>query len=157
MFCPKCKDEFREGFTHCAGCNVDLVEDLSAATGSSSAGPGKSKATPAPNFPVRLAEFCGFLSLEEARHARDQLRLKKIRAEVVLREPFDASWDEPIQEEAWLRVEASRIKEVSAILDDDGSGSEPEGDGQFGCSKCGQMVAEEESFCPKCGARFEGE
>ena len=156
MFCPKCKDEFREGFTHCAGCNVDLVEDLSTATGSSSAGPGKSKATPAPNFPVRLAEFCGFFSLEEARHARDQLRLKRIRAEVVLREAPDASWDEPIQEEAWIRVEAARVKAVNAILDDDAD-SEPEGASHFGCSECGEKVAAEESFCPKCGARFEGD
>ncbi len=28
MFCPVCKGEFREGFTHCDNCNVDLVEDL---------------------------------------------------------------------------------------------------------------------------------
>ena len=28
MFCPKCKAEFREGFTECKKCNVDLVEEL---------------------------------------------------------------------------------------------------------------------------------
>ena len=28
MFCPVCKGEFREGFTHCDNCNVDLVTDL---------------------------------------------------------------------------------------------------------------------------------
>ena len=28
MFCPKCKAEFREGFTECTKCNVDLVEEL---------------------------------------------------------------------------------------------------------------------------------
>ena len=28
MFCPVCKGEFREGFTHCDDCNVDLVENL---------------------------------------------------------------------------------------------------------------------------------
>lgn len=28
MFCPKCRDEFREGFTHCKKCGVDLVETL---------------------------------------------------------------------------------------------------------------------------------
>ena len=28
MFCPVCKGEFREGFTHCDNCNVDLVQDL---------------------------------------------------------------------------------------------------------------------------------
>lgn len=29
MFCPKCKAEYREGFTRCAECEVDLVPELS--------------------------------------------------------------------------------------------------------------------------------
>jgi hypothetical protein len=28
MFCPKCKAEYREGFTMCADCNVKLVNSL---------------------------------------------------------------------------------------------------------------------------------
>ena len=28
MFCPKCKDEYRDGFYVCAECNVALVHDL---------------------------------------------------------------------------------------------------------------------------------
>lgn len=28
MFCPNCKAEYREGFTRCADCGVDLVEKL---------------------------------------------------------------------------------------------------------------------------------
>ena len=28
MWCPKCKNEYREGFTHCPDCDVDLVESL---------------------------------------------------------------------------------------------------------------------------------
>ncbi len=28
MFCPKCKAEYRQGFTRCADCDVDLVEVL---------------------------------------------------------------------------------------------------------------------------------
>lgn len=28
MFCPKCRAEYREGFSRCADCSVDLVEDL---------------------------------------------------------------------------------------------------------------------------------
>lgn len=31
MFCPKCGAEYREGFTHCADCSVDLVNDEPAA------------------------------------------------------------------------------------------------------------------------------
>ena len=28
MYCPKCQAEYREGFTVCADCNVELVEAL---------------------------------------------------------------------------------------------------------------------------------
>ncbi len=28
MFCPKCKSEYREGFSKCADCDVDLVPEL---------------------------------------------------------------------------------------------------------------------------------
>ena len=28
MFCPNCGAEYREGFTHCPDCNVDLVDKL---------------------------------------------------------------------------------------------------------------------------------
>ena len=29
-WCPKCKNEYREGFTVCSECNVELVDDLEA-------------------------------------------------------------------------------------------------------------------------------
>jgi len=28
MFCPKCKAEYRPGFSHCSDCDVDLVKEL---------------------------------------------------------------------------------------------------------------------------------
>ncbi len=28
MFCPSCKSEFREGFTRCSECSLDLVQEL---------------------------------------------------------------------------------------------------------------------------------
>ncbi len=33
MFCPECESEYREGFVRCNDCDVALVEDLSALTG----------------------------------------------------------------------------------------------------------------------------
>jgi hypothetical protein len=33
MFCPLCKAEYREGFTHCNDCDVDLVASLKPANG----------------------------------------------------------------------------------------------------------------------------
>jgi len=32
MFCPRCRTEYREGFTTCADCNVDLVDELAPET-----------------------------------------------------------------------------------------------------------------------------
>jgi hypothetical protein len=34
MFCPNCKAEYREGFMHCADCDVDLVESLGSTSSS---------------------------------------------------------------------------------------------------------------------------
>lgn len=28
MFCPKCKYEYREGFTKCSDCNLELIKEL---------------------------------------------------------------------------------------------------------------------------------
>jgi len=152
VFCPSCKDEFRPGFTRCARCNVDLVDDLDRAA------PSRSAPQPAPAYPVRMAEYCGFLSLDDARHARDRLRHERIRSEIVLREPPDVDWNGPVREEAWLRVEAARLREVAVLLGDIPE-LEVEGEADeatFECGNCGHDVAEDESFCPKCGARFEG-
>jgi predicted amidophosphoribosyltransferase len=39
---------------------------------------------------------------------------------------------------------------------DEHQGDEAE-DGTFDCGECGAEVASEETFCPKCGTRFEGD
>jgi hypothetical protein len=39
MICPKCKTEYRAGFTKCADCDVDLVDRLESS--SEQAGPSK--------------------------------------------------------------------------------------------------------------------
>lgn len=146
MFCPSCKDEFRAGFTRCASCNVDLVHDLSSV---------KAKAAPEPPVvPRRLVDYCGFFSMQEARHARDQLRQHRIHSEIVVREPPEVDWDAPAREEFWLRVDRSQYRQISAIL-----GEVPEETGSstetFSCSDCGHSVSKDELFCPQCGARFE--
>jgi hypothetical protein len=49
MFCPVCRVEYRSGFTRCADCDVDLVQELPAEFGGikteeaiADAGPAKS-------------------------------------------------------------------------------------------------------------------
>jgi len=109
MFCPVCKDEFRGGFTRCATCDVDLVEDLSAA-------PERPPETAPVAMPVPLAEYCGFLDLDDARAAREHLRGEGIRSDILIREsPSD---DGAAEEEYWLRVEAKRFRHVAKLLGD---------------------------------------
>ncbi len=148
MFCPKCQDEFRPGFARCGRCNVDLVEELAAVA--------QKAVAREPALAVRFAEYCGYLSLDDARQARDQLRRERIRYEIVLREPPEADWEEPAREEYWLRIDASQAKRVVQIL----GGVPPvagdtDEDDSFACGDCGHKVADEETFCPKCGARFD--
>ena len=129
---------------------MDLVDDLTVVK------PQASVVAREPAMPIRFAEYCGYLSLEEARHARDQLRREGIRYEIVRREPPEAAWEEPAQEEYWLRVDAAQAKRVAQILggvptvaDDTGE------DDSFACGDCGHKVAADEVFCPECGARFD--
>jgi hypothetical protein len=150
VFCPRCRDEFRPGFTHCGRCNLALVESLDGVPAA------RPESAPAPAA-VPMGDYCGFLTLDEAREARDRLRARRIRAEIVVREPTGAPMDQPIQEEFWLRVEASRIREVARIVGfvpevEEESGEEED---TFECGACGHRVAADELFCPNCGGQFE--
>jgi hypothetical protein len=150
MFCPKCKDEFRPGFTRCDGCGVDLVESLSEVE----TNPGALKDAFVSAAGAPMVDFCGFLHLEDARSARDRLRDELIRSEITIREPADSTMDRPIKEEYWLRVEHKRFRACSEILGYDPVESLAEEE-SFDCSNCGAEVGAHEQACPKCGARFE--
>lgn len=155
MFCPSCKDEFRAGFTRCAGCDVDLVERL----GESPPQPLVSERQVEVLGPVRLADICGYLGLDEARHARDTLRAERIRAEIAIREPLEIDWGAPAVEEYWIRADIARIKDVTRLIGDPGealaeatAAAEPE---DFLCSECETTVPGDAASCPGCGERFE--
>lgn len=109
-------------------------------------------ATPAPPVRTRMAPYCGFFTLEESRQARDRLRRERIRAEIIIREASDSTWDAPIEEEFWLHVESEQFKRAAKLLDDGPAGG---GGEDLNCGDCGKSVAAEERFCPHCGARFE--
>lgn len=149
MFCPVCRDEFRPGFTRCGRCDVDLVASLSERPPERAPRPEG----PPPDEPLRLADYCGFLSLEEALEARMRLRRERIRTEVVLREPADADLDRPPQDEYWLRVDISRLREIRTLVDPPAEVAP--GDEEFGCSECGAMVRADADSCPGCGVRFD--
>ncbi len=54
MFCPKCKAEYREGFTRCADCIIDLVENLDPINSAEQGGP---ETEPDFNFIELLSTF----------------------------------------------------------------------------------------------------
>lgn len=152
MFCPICKCEFRSGFTRCEGCDTDLVEEL-ASTDEPSISPAGS---PAPAVGP-MAEYCGFLDLDEARQARDTLRRERIAADILIQEGPETGPDGPIQEEYWLRVEATRFRLAAPILGFDRAEQAADDAETSTCGTCGYQFAAEEQFCPGCGSRFEPE
>lgn len=154
MFCPSCKDEFRLGFTRCDSCNAALIEELPTRGKRPVEAPPLSSAVLA-----RLVDYCGFLSLEEARGARDRLRSEGIRSEIAIREDLGSNLDGALQEEYWLRVEQSAFPRATDLLGFDAAdAAEHAGEGgesSFSCGDCGREVAASETFCPHCGARFD--
>jgi len=149
MFCPVCRDEYRPGFSRCATCDVALVEALGVEV----------PRTPAPT-PVEahdedvMANFCGFLTLDEARHARDSVREARLPAEILIRDAPASAPGAPVGEEFWLRVKPKDFRAVVALV-----GFEPVdtagADDAFGCSACGATVHASDDACPGCGLRFE--
>jgi hypothetical protein len=108
MFCPSCKDEFRAGFTRCANCDVDLVEDLSQV-------PERPAETRSVDARLSLVEYCGFLELDDARDARERLRAEGIHSDILIRDVPAAMG---ISEEYWLRVEAQQFRRAATLLGD---------------------------------------
>jgi hypothetical protein len=75
MFCPICKAEYREGFTRCADCDVDLVWELpgAAIVPQESVDPGDPEEDPFCSFwsgddPRIHAELCELLDKERIPH-----------------------------------------------------------------------------------------
>lgn len=75
MFCPVCKAEYREGFTRCVDCDVNLVEELPSAAivAHEAVDPGDSDEDPFCAFwsgddPRVHAELCELLDKERIPH-----------------------------------------------------------------------------------------
>ncbi len=157
MFCPTCEAEYRPGITRCPTCEVDLVEDRSADAADASI---RSRSQTAEESEVDqdvMVPFCGFVSLEDARHARDQLHDGGVFSEILIRDARDGDPGAGVREEYFLRVPAGRFRTASAILgDDEEVETTPATPGEgLACSECGNAVQEDETFCARCGARFD--
>lgn len=149
MYCPRCESEYRPGYTRCVPCDVELVEKL---------GQAEPEAAPeqlvAPAIAENLADYCGFLDLQEARRARNRLLAESIGCEIAIRTNTPGSEEE----DYWLRVDRGAAKQVAVLLGDLTAPEPTESSASSGqtirCSKCEAPVREEESFCANCGTRF---
>jgi len=151
MFCPSCHSEYRSGFTRCATCDVDLVENLD--THRTTAPDKESEADPGPRILTSAVNYCGFLSLEDARDAREQLRAHDIRSEILIRDPHGLDPTGKADEEYWIRVAPEDVQEAANVL---GYDVAEDAEDQVLCSACGYSVGQNDDSCPHCGARFEG-
>jgi len=150
MFCPVCRDEYRPGFTRCATCDVELVASLDP-------GSARKPSTVVPEVAAEEAtvNFCGFLTLEEAREARETLRQKKLRSEILICDPPGGEARPEPREEFWLRVRPRDFKAVADLLGYAPAASSADTDESFLCSACGATVGAGDSACPGCGLAFE--
>lgn len=154
MICPVCHDEYRPGFTRCASCDVDLVESLEPASPPTAPAAAPISITEAPPDETMVG-FCGYLTLDEARAARDTVRSSGRRAEILIRELPGGRLDQPAQEEYWLRVAPKDLRAVAALIGFDPGVALTEGDDSFQCSACGATVRATDTRCPGCGLGFE--
>jgi len=140
MYCPQCRSEYREGFTRCGTCEVDLVADLTSVP----------REPPAADPMGPWVDCFGYLELHDARSLRDRLHLEGLRSEIVIRDLTAGRPDVPAEEEYWIRVPADAVRRVASLLEDEG-----ERPADVKCSECGAAVSHDETFCGHCGARFE--
>ncbi len=86
MWCPKCKAEFREGFTHCKSCDVDLVHEEPPDEPSLDEGPLTGRPLEEELEVTGPAIAGTFVTMDEAQTAVQALSERGITAEVVNRD-----------------------------------------------------------------------
>jgi hypothetical protein len=71
-----------------------------------------------------MVDYCGFLTLEDARDAREHLGRHGIPSEIAIRDPVGVPVEERAGEEYWLRVPLKSFQAVTALLGYDTCASE---------------------------------
>jgi len=147
-FCPKCRVEYRPGFTRCSDCDTDLVERLDVAPSWEGAEP---------------VELTRKQDSSQARLICDALLqsgvpcfLKGIEGKEILGPILGASFfDGADLNDIAILVPEDRIEEAQNILDAFFEEDSDEGDIQFlECSECGCPIDEEDEVCPACGEKL---
>jgi len=103
-WCPECGTEYREGFTRCSECGVDLVD----------APPPASAAPQAPG--PAWVEVASYATAEEARLAEGLLEQNGISAEVVDRHVVLNPFPQVDEAEVLLMVSPEDAERADALL-----------------------------------------
>ncbi len=96
-----------------------------------------------------MADYCGFVTLEDARDARMRLWGHGIPSEIAIRLEPGEELPTPDREEYWLRIPRAERRLVMQILGYD------EVEPDVSCAECGKPVHSDETFCPHCGTNLE--
>lgn len=147
-FCPKCKDEYREGIEFCAECGEKLVETL----------PKDDSKHPSIEF-VLLAEAQGEIQTRLLKAALEQDGIPTILVGDNL-DTFQIypSYESRILVPRRLLERAQTVMEVvlspasDVELDEEAM---EEGVQKIYCESCGEEVPSDAKECPHCGARFD--
>lgn len=107
-FCPFCRAEYRSGFTHCADCQVELVDELPPLE-------------PEPRgHPVKEVPVAVFMTQTEAEMWAEVLRKEGIPAVLVPLGPGAGAWGNSVWIPHQLRVRETDEERARNILPDTG-------------------------------------
>ena len=150
MWCPKCRSEFREGFEYCAACDADLVAELPSEEAVASDRGEVRETAEDPVRQVKRAEFCGFLSLDEAAEARASLAEVGLSSEILIRDAPRLQGEDAARDEFWLRVDPDDTEAVGKVLEME-SENPADGPEPLRCPECNAKLDARDRLCLGCG------
>ncbi len=136
MFCPACGGEYREGFTRCDDCDVDLVETLPP-TSVEHAGPGGFETIFATGDPVllltakSLLEEAGIPCITRGEGLQDLFALGRLGTGFnLVAGPMEVMVPGERRQEAAELLHEARLGEPAAESDEEAGSTEEEGSGE---------------------------
>jgi hypothetical protein len=151
MFCPRCRSEYRAGFTQCANCEVELVAELPPEDAFTSA---EAMARALGEKEVQAIVVGNHVDLTEAQRYLSSRRI----ASVIAGEP-EQEGEAPMHHRFFLMVAAEDLEKArDAIHERWRGGAIAEGlllndtaPSAGTCPACGVAVPLDVSECPDCG------
>ena len=148
-YCPQCLAEYRDGFTRCATCDVDLVEQL-----------GEEMVLTEENIRRALEgkELLGVArgELEVVKETRALLSRARIASVII--EDEQAQLPAGMAPRVVLLVSKDDLEQAQSVLGEkfqqmlEAEGHPPPSELEYGkCPACGTTIPEDAEECPECG------